>query len=842
MAMTLSTEMRSVILTRYAENMAIYPRKHREVEAFLRFLREDHSICLQFLYAFMHTNDVVSFEIDEIYSYVSATLLAFEKIPYMRSIPEDIFLSYVLSHRVNDEYLDTSRIDLFEVLLPRVTGKSMYAAALEVNYWCYAHCTYQMSDDRTLGPLAVIRSTYGRCGEESLFTVSTLRSVGIPARQSYVPRWSHCDDNHAWVEVWVDGAWHFLGACEPEPMLDKGWFTASASKAMLTHSRAWSTILVGEEVAYTTSLYTLVHSTPLYALCTDLQVKVTRNGLPVASIPVKFQIVNYSELYTLFQTETDEYGLVHFRTGYGDLYINVLSDGILVTRCVDVRHIQQVNLDLAEGVPLYGLDDTHENFILVPPKERVLIESNFGMDHEHYERLMECEAERNSRWNSFVHEDDGRTYNDYRCKARGNLKEIERFLSDTRFTEGEKRALLSTLRAKDFIDASADMLCDAVLSARPFAAQYPEEVFNPYILAPRVADEMLLPQRFKIRGFFSNSFQNAPQVLCWLKDHIRILPDDSAGSWYASAYGSLLHGCTGARSFGLLFVSVCRAFGIPARINPHTFTIEWFTLGSGGPVSNTDGAWVSEHPQDQHTLCLVNHSGFPMRYGEQFTISRLEDSGFQTLRYPGLMLEEVIEFTLLAGVYQLLTTVRQIDGTASVKIHRFNLRESRTIDPALPEDDTLSRIQEVDIFSSLAAGPVKTLMSNTSGLRRILIWAEPGKEPTEHLLLELLACQSEFLRAGYGIYILITSDARYYNLTLSKVEAALSTAQVQVTDDLAAFSLLHLAMGIGDLRLPFVLALDEMNHGLYASANYNINMAQTLLKIQRLSAQYKENR
>ena len=38
--------------------------------------------------------------------------------------------------------------------------------------------------------------------EESAFLVSALRSVGIPARQVYVPRWSHCGDNHArssWV-------------------------------------------------------------------------------------------------------------------------------------------------------------------------------------------------------------------------------------------------------------------------------------------------------------------------------------------------------------------------------------------------------------------------------------------------------------------------------------------------------------------------------------------------------------------------------------------------------------------------------------------------------------------
>jgi len=47
-----------------------------------------------------------------------------------------------------------------------------------------------------------------------------MRAVGIPARQVYTPRWAHTDDNHAWIEVWTGDRWHFMGACEPEAVLD----------------------------------------------------------------------------------------------------------------------------------------------------------------------------------------------------------------------------------------------------------------------------------------------------------------------------------------------------------------------------------------------------------------------------------------------------------------------------------------------------------------------------------------------------------------------------------------------------------------------------------------------
>ena len=109
---------------------------------------------------------------------------------------------------------------------------------LEVNHWCHEKAVYKPSDART--KLSFGNGTYrhGRCGEESTLLVAALRSVGIPARQVYTPRWAHTDDNHAWVEAWADGKWYFLGACEPEPVLNLGWFNAPASRGMLMHTKS----------------------------------------------------------------------------------------------------------------------------------------------------------------------------------------------------------------------------------------------------------------------------------------------------------------------------------------------------------------------------------------------------------------------------------------------------------------------------------------------------------------------------------------------------------------------------------------------------------------------------
>ena len=155
--------------------------------------------------------------------------------------------------------MDSSRKVFYKELLPRLQGLSLEKAILEVNHWCHEKVTYQSTDIRTISPLNAIKSAYGRCGEESTFTVTAMRAAGIPARQCYTPRWAHSDDNHAWVEVWVDDNWHYLGACEPEPELDVAWFSGPALRAMLVDSNAFGKYSGSEETIRAENKYTKIN-------------------------------------------------------------------------------------------------------------------------------------------------------------------------------------------------------------------------------------------------------------------------------------------------------------------------------------------------------------------------------------------------------------------------------------------------------------------------------------------------------------------------------------------------------------------------------------------------------
>ncbi len=63
-----------------------------------------------------------------------------------------------------------------------------------------------------------------------MLLVDALRAAGIPARFAGTPAWHDDRGNHSWVEVWIDGRWHFT---EYYPSgLDHAWFLSDAGRAL----------------------------------------------------------------------------------------------------------------------------------------------------------------------------------------------------------------------------------------------------------------------------------------------------------------------------------------------------------------------------------------------------------------------------------------------------------------------------------------------------------------------------------------------------------------------------------------------------------------------------------
>lgn len=276
----------------------------------------------QFLLAYLPLSDLATMSGADLAENVVLTHRAKDRFPWGKNIPREIWRHFVLPHRISQEPFVKWRAKLWEELSGRVEGLKMGEAALEVNHWCHEWATYQPTDGRDQDPLTTMRSGFGRCEEEMILTIAALRAVGIPARQCYTPYWAHTDDNHAWVEVWVDGGWHYLGACEPAPELDQAWFSGPVQRALLVVSTAYGDYQGPEPVLRRFGRSTNLNSTAVYGPTRLLRLGlVSPAGDPRPHKKLVLSLFNYGGWMPFLALYTDSTGWVEVECGLGDLVV-----------------------------------------------------------------------------------------------------------------------------------------------------------------------------------------------------------------------------------------------------------------------------------------------------------------------------------------------------------------------------------------------------------------------------------------------------------------------------------------------------------------------------------------
>ena len=117
MLLALELSLKEKIEKQYEEWMACCPNKKREIDAWIKSADEDEAVCMKYLYAYMHPCDIVSYDVEVIASYVKATLDMYANVPYAKQVPAELFFTYVLCVRVNNEDLDKSREMALEMKL-----------------------------------------------------------------------------------------------------------------------------------------------------------------------------------------------------------------------------------------------------------------------------------------------------------------------------------------------------------------------------------------------------------------------------------------------------------------------------------------------------------------------------------------------------------------------------------------------------------------------------------------------------------------------------------------------------------------------------------------------------
>ena len=773
---------------------------------------------VDYLYQFMPQPDKTDYSREFYQQNVALSLKARAEMPWGKTIPEREFRHFVVPVRVNNENLDNSREVFYKALKPRVEKLSMQEAILEVNHWCHEHVTYRPSDGRTSSPLATLRTAYGRCGEQSTFTVAALRAVGIPARQVYTPRWAHTDDNHAWVEAWADGKWYFLGACEPEPVLNLGWFNESASRGMLMHTKAFGNYDGPEEVMSQTPCYTEINVVDNYAPTAQVNVQVVNaKGKPVSGARVEFKLYNYAEFYTVANKTTDKLGHASLTAGKGDMLLWVSKGGLVATRKVSFGKDKQVKIvlnskELPDLVDLDIVPPTVSGQLpVVTPEQRA--ENNRRSAYEDsirhaYEATMPVED-----W-------------------RGNHRTIQQFLNEAP-NQLMAEKLLGVLAKKDLRDIEL-----AVLKDNQVAAVDTSDIYLKYVLCPRVELEWLTPYKAFFREHMG-SIKNPAQLEAWCNQNIRIDNDHNPQGLRMQPMSVYREKLTDDLGRNIFFVSVARSLGMPARINEV----------NGKPQYYADGRWVDVFAKAQNAkqgntaklkldYKLSAHNDNP-KYYIHFTLSKVVDGQLQLQTFPEDATQQdfVNGQELDKGEYILTTGVRMASGKVLARMQRFTLNGDTTISYALRENQedvqVIGSLNAENIYHDKATDSDKSLLSTTGRGYYVLAIVAPNQEPTNHAMRDISVYKQQFEEWGRKMIFLFQNDDEAQRFNFAEFDKLPNTVVWGTDVEGKIKQEVWQQMKLTTPSLPVFLICDSFNRVVFVQQGYTINLGEQLIKVIR---------
>ena len=775
-----------------------------------------------------------------------------EKMPWGRLVPEREFRNFVLPVRVNNEHLDDARQVLIDSLMPRVAGLGMTEAALEINHWLHERVTYRPSDSRTSPPLATLRTSFGRCGEESTLGVAAMRAMGIPARQVYTPRWAHTDDNHAWVEVWTDGRWHFLGACEPEAVLDLAWFNDPASRGMLMNTTALGRYDGPEEVLASTPVSTQINVTDNYAPVDTARVTVVgRDGKPAEGAQLYFMLYNYAEFYPIAQKTTDSTGEARLTTGLGDLVVWAVSpDGRLIGfDKYTVGSKQPLRLALDKDESWTGTFD----FTLVPPrqaKNKVEVPEELRLANSR--RLAREDSIRNAYMATFYTPQSAADFvrshhlpdsaDLYLPQAYGNHAAISGFL-----TRAKDPALaiefLASLSEKDIRDITPGILDEFYTDSVP--AGYDRGEYVRCVMCPRIYNETLTPYRsFFLREIPESertAYRNYPQR--WIDRIGREIAVASGETYSKNIHISPEQVYTHRRdipplSRDIFAVASLRSFGVPAYLDLVTMTPHYIHQGKDTEIVFSDGLSGESEPL-KATLQLeydkVGRLDDPGYY-THFTLSQIKDGKPQLLNFnEGATWRNTFAdgVDMPAGQTMLVSGQRLADGSVMAHASVFTVAEgSHTHQPLIIRQDTTA-IQVIGNFNSenlyldTASGQRRSLLSSTGRGYYVLALIKPHHEPSSHVLNDLRQHAADFEKWP-GKIMLITAGEPSAAGAISSEFPGLPSNAILGTDVSGVIAGELQPFGDG---YPIVIIADTFNRVVFASEGYTIGIAQKLLDV-----------
>ncbi|MBI5779484.1 MAG: redoxin domain-containing protein [Planctomycetes bacterium] len=599
-----------------------------------------------FLISTMPFPDLISIKADYLLEHIHYAYLIKHKYHWMKDMPEDTFLAYVLPYRMAEEPITAHRKYFYDQLDPLVKDcETMLEAAYQVNLWLggerkdtqagYAkqRVHFEPSEARDKSPFATLLSSQGRCEEMMIIFMAATRAVGIPSRSVYTPYWPKCDNNHAWTEIWAGDKWFSMGSCEPSiqsamaATAGRAWFTEFSATGAAIYCARFGQPEDKSTIYRASKKDSILNVLSNYSLTCKLDVTVlAADGQPASGTPVTLSVVNWAVFRKVALQKTDAQGKASITTGVGQYMLSAGNTGQLDWQIIStISGTLPVTMTLSNksgpsGYYTLRFPDTHAAYVAFNPAA-----ANAGPDPEvpaKYKKInsdhcpiappeayycAEFKIEEHPDVNELIMSSplSGNIISVLK-RSGGNWTEIVAAMNEASKEQKEDLFwLVAQMNLVDSIETNKTILLEHVKYAQLARSQMPvkvtDDIYHSYVLSPRMPYmhiyqwrkdlyDLLMPVVYQGKKPLTIT-EAALRINQWIEQNIKIA-DSASGRFFCSPNPADVFKSRRALKGGPVMstIAALRSVGIPANIKS-----DW--------VEFYDGAnWLPLYPMDSKNL------------------------------------------------------------------------------------------------------------------------------------------------------------------------------------------------------------------------------------------------
>lgn len=213
-----------------------------ELEEAISHYKGEQREAVEFLIKYMPEHDLKTLSAAFLIENIDYAYKARKEFPWAVNLEKDIFFNDVLPYTSLNERRDRWRPDFFERFKKYVKDSTSIEQAIwTVNNNILKELKVEYNTRRNKpdqSPYESMEINMASCSGLSILLVDAFRAVGIPARIAGTPNWYNNSGNHNWVEVYVNGQWHFT-EYYPTGKFNESWFLERAGKANEKDPEQW---------------------------------------------------------------------------------------------------------------------------------------------------------------------------------------------------------------------------------------------------------------------------------------------------------------------------------------------------------------------------------------------------------------------------------------------------------------------------------------------------------------------------------------------------------------------------------------------------------------------------